>query len=540
MTFRNYNTKLNIKRDAVSVPDFLSVYHAVTGRVIPVKGRTEYLVEYRFDQDKDTGEWVGSKNSVYEQLKRNYGFDENLYPDFDALLRMSNNPTPTFVPSISPRSRVKPLTYDNNPYKTKENDMATTDPVANVPFKAIGTTESAPEKAAEESPAMKFLRDFVDKRKKASPDVKSGADAISDTAEGVVEEAESSEKRKYHRYAPGEDKLIMTATKGNFAEIAEKLGLTVAQVQSRRQRLIKDGLVAGSNTHRYTLEDDMLIISRKLPDREIAAKIGISVSKVQHRRSEIQRERELFTEEKLKKYHEELINGRSESHRYSFGEDCLILFSDVSEKTLAIRIGVTIRQIRRRKAKLQETQKIYSIDDLKQYHQNQVVYSDSELETASEAVKRLGLTREPLIKKVSRSFAMEKEASGGAEGAPEDAAKTAEKEPETKELVEEPEKVEKEPEKVEDGAKAGSLIDRMMDLMSDFETLVKETESKEFEVETKNRYEHLLKALIEKDLQFFALTAGDDKVGAQDRYLRAVGFTQEEIAYFRNNGKGGE
>ena len=207
-------------------------------------------------------------------------------------------------------------------------------------------------------------------------------------------------------------------------------------------------------------------------------------------------------------------NGESDRHRFSYGEDCLILFSDVPEKTLALRIGITIRQVCRRKAKLKETNGIHSIDGLKAYHSGQmVVYEESELETAFEAAKRLGITRKLRMFEHDEPLVTEKAVEDTAEDMSGDMPKI-----ETKE-----------PKKAESGAKAGELIDRMMDLMSDFETLVRGTEGKDAEIRAKERYEHLLKALIEKDLQFFALTAGDDKVGAQDRYLRAVGFTQEEI-----------
>ena len=81
--------------------------------------------------------------------------------------------------------------------------------------------------------------------------------------------------------------------------------------------------------------------------------------------------------------------------------------------------------------------------------------------------------------------------------------------------------------------KISSLVDRTMDLMSDFEALAKEIDGKEAQLRTKARYELLLKTLINKDLQFFALTAGAEKVAAQDRYLKSIGFTDKEIAHFR-------
>ena len=269
MTFRNHNSKLNIQRDAVSVADFLNVYHAITGRTIPVRGRTDFLVEYRFKQDKDTGEWIGNRESVYEQLRRNYGFDGSRYPDFEALLRMSGNPTPTFVPSINPKSRVKPLIYENNPYVSKENDMATTDPAANVPFKAVVTPDKAEEKTAEDSPAMKLVKQFVNDRRKATSNVSDKEKkAVADVADATPKEAESAEKKRgYHRYTAEDDKLIIAATKDSFEELAKKLGVSVKQLQWRRNILVKEDSVEKSDSHAYTLEEDMLILSRKLSER---------------------------------------------------------------------------------------------------------------------------------------------------------------------------------------------------------------------------------------------------------------------------------
>ena len=81
--------------------------------------------------------------------------------------------------------------------------------------------------------------------------------------------------------------------------------------------------------------------------------------------------------------------------------------------------------------------------------------------------------------------------------------------------------------------KVSSLVDRTMDLMSDFEALAKEIDGKEAQFRTKAMYELLLKTLINKDLQFFALTAGAEKIAAQDRYLKSIGFTDKKIAHFR-------
>ena len=89
----------------------------------------------------------------------------------------------------------------------------------------------------------------------------------------------------------------------------------------------------------------------------------------------------------------------------------------------------------------------------------------------------------------------------------------------------------------EEGAttnRINGLVNRTMDLMADFETLAKEIEGKNEQLRTKCRYEQLLKTLISKDLQFFALTSGDNKVNAQDTYLKSIGFTDKEIKHFRS------
>lgn len=438
MIFHNHITQLNIQRDAVSSQDFLSVYHAVTGRVIPVKGRTDFLIEYRFNQDKDTGEWIGSKEKIYEQLKRNYGFDETRYPNYDALSKMAKDPTPTFIPAISPRAKAKPLIYENNPYKTKENAMETTTPAAEIPFKAMGKAEETAE-TTKDSPAMAAVKRFIDSRRT------------------IVKKSDPAEEIK------------------------------TADNPSKKD----------NKRHTYTLEEDLLIFSRKLPDKEIAKKLGISYSRVQHRRSEL-KEREIESEDELIEYYETFSSNKSRKnvHRYTFGEDNLILFSDIPEEKLAKKIGITIRLLRRHKVIMKKEHNIHTVEELEKYHQSKPCLKDTK--TAS------------------------KEATRKAENKPDNKAETKAKEPK----------------KAENGSKANGLIDRMMDLMSDFEAFVRENEGKDKDAEAKKRYEYLLQVLIAKDLQFFALTAGDNKIAAQDNYLKAAGFTEDEIAYFRGKQEG--
>ena len=108
---------------SVSESDFLMVFKAIAGVTrLSSKAKKEKLIEYRFKWNDESKEWLGNKDSIYDQLKRNYHIDAKFYPDFDTLLRkMSSMRVDSTVKSV-PGKKSSTLLYLNNPYVSSNSD----------------------------------------------------------------------------------------------------------------------------------------------------------------------------------------------------------------------------------------------------------------------------------------------------------------------------------------------------------------------------------------------------------------------------------
>lgn len=335
MTFAEKAQNLVLPSNVIEPRDLLVVFRYLTGRLIALKDRREFLIEYRFDYDSEIKEWRGDKNKVYEQLLKNYKFDIRRYKNFDDLLKVAE---------------------------------------------------------AERSSDINTLND-------------------NRTSMGIPKKVTYVKLDQEHDIVGKTDEKV--SKEGNIANMSEKK-------------------VAKRITHKYTYDENKMIIEAKVSDEELATKLGLTVKKIVHQRANLARIKGITTLEDL-----ERVYGNKEEKKEEDQPKSDIIVNEKEQSIIEKKEDSTV--------------------------ENKII-----------------------------------EKSGSSK-------------------------------------KIQSLVDRTLNLLSEFEDLSKELEGKEAALRTKSRYEHLLKVLIEKDLQFFALTAGNDKEKAQNRYLKAIGFSDVEIEYFRSN-----
>lgn len=234
--------KLVLPDRTVSMSDFFSVYYALTGKVIPATQRRDFLIEYRFRYENSTG-WTGDKDSVYQQLLRNFKFDEEKYPDFDSLKKNSK------TLKLSPGNSLQELNSESYRFSEKRK---------------FGISSGA-----SNYPLSGLKNPYIKKEKKEVHVLKDEEKMKTKTVKKKPQKASKKKKQAAmpHVYTYEENKMILEAKLSN-EEIGKLIGIDKTRVRMQRNNLRYRGIVTVEDLDKKITEK-----TEKTPsDKEVVKK----------------------------------------------------------------------------------------------------------------------------------------------------------------------------------------------------------------------------------------------------------------------------